>query len=66
VSTTPVANNGNNIRLIRPESELEENKFYTNQRCQNKILKTFLTEDFPFVIAGVKTPVVHLELQISP
>ncbi len=23
VSTTPVANNGNNIRLLRPESELE-------------------------------------------
>jgi hypothetical protein len=51
VSTTPavnlrlVAKNGNNIRLLTPESELEGNNF-TTQRCKNKIIEAFLIENF--------------------
>jgi hypothetical protein len=46
-------------------------KIYINvkssiQRCPNKIIKNFLIEDF-FPLPPVSTtPVVHLELQISP
>jgi hypothetical protein len=44
VLTTPVANNGNNIRLHTPESELEGKSLYiyvssTTQRWPNKIIK---------------------------
>jgi hypothetical protein len=38
----------------------------TAQRCPNKIIKTILIEDF-FPLPSVSTtPVVHLELRISP
>jgi hypothetical protein len=51
VSTTPVANNGDNIRLQTPLSEFEGKNFYiyansTTQRCPNKTIKIFLLEDF--------------------
>jgi hypothetical protein len=35
----------------------------TTQRCPKEIMKTFLIEDFPQMST---TPVVYLELQISP
>jgi hypothetical protein len=47
VSTTPVANNGNNIRLLTTESELEEKKislcefYYPKVSVQRKYLKLF-------------------------
>jgi hypothetical protein len=53
VLLTPVANNGNNITLQTPESELEGKK-------PNKIIKIFLIEDF------FHLPVANLELRISP
>jgi hypothetical protein len=50
VSTTPVANNGNNIRLLTPESELEGKNLFicllNYPKLSKKIIKTFLTEDF--------------------
>jgi hypothetical protein len=50
VSKTPVANNGNNIRLLTTYSELEGKIFIyansTTQRCPKEIMKTFLIEDF--------------------
>ncbi len=47
VLLTPVANNGNNIRLLSPESELEGKNLYiyvssSTQRWPNKIIKIFL------------------------
>jgi hypothetical protein len=67
---TLLANYGNNSRLLTPLSELEE-KIYlyvnsTTQRCSNKIIETFWIEDFFHSPPMSKTPVVHLELQISP
>jgi hypothetical protein len=38
----------------------------TIQRCSNKIIKTFLIEDFVHLPPVSMTPVVHLELGISP
>jgi hypothetical protein len=37
----------------------------TTQRCPNKIIKTFLIEDFFHLPQLSTTTVVHLELQIS-
>ncbi len=65
VSTTLVANNVNNIRLLTPLSELEEKKS-TAERCPNKILKTFLIEVFFYLPQMSTTPVMHLERRISP
>jgi hypothetical protein len=70
VSTTPVANNGSNIRLLTSESKLER-KIYlyvnsTTQRCPKKIIKTFLIEDFFHLPPVSTTLVVYLELRISP
>ncbi len=49
VSMTPVANNGNNIRQLTPESEFEEKMYLyvnsTTQRCKN-ILKIFRLKIF--------------------
>jgi hypothetical protein len=63
-------NDTGNIRLQTPSSELE-GKIYINvnsatQRCQDKIIKNFLIEDFFHLPLVSATPVVHLELQISP
>jgi hypothetical protein len=38
----------------------------TSQRCPNKIIKTFMIEDFFKLLQVSPTPVVHLELRISP
>ena len=38
----------------------------TIQRCPNKIIKIFLIEDFPHLPPVSTTPVVNLELGISP
>ncbi len=43
---------------------LEVNPTY--QRCPNKIIKTYKIEDFFHLPPVSLTPVVHLELQISP
>ena len=64
VSMTPVANNGNNIRLLRPKSE-HEGKMYllvnsTSQRCPNEIIKTFMIEDFLHLPPVSLTPVANL------
>jgi hypothetical protein len=53
VSTTPMANNGNNIRLLIPQNELDLYVKSTSQRCPNKIFKTFLIEDFFPYATGV-------------
>jgi hypothetical protein len=62
---TPVANNGNYIRLVTPYRELEEKiHLYvnsTNKRCPKKIKKTFLIENF----FNLPLVVVHHELRIS-
>ncbi len=47
-------------------AELEEKNFSSTQRYPNKIIKTFLFEVFPYLPLASLTPVVHLELQISP
>jgi hypothetical protein len=61
-----VANNWNNFRLFIPQSELEGNNYLyvnsTTQRCPNKIIKTFLIEDFLYLPQVSTTLVVHLEL----
>jgi hypothetical protein len=73
VLLTPVANNGNDIRLQTPYSELEGKYIYiyiyvkfTTQRCPNKIIKIFLLEDFFHLPPVSMTPVVHLKPRISP
>ncbi len=38
----------------------------TTQRCPNKLIKIFLIEDFFHLPPVSLTPVVHLELRISP
>ncbi len=38
----------------------------TSQRCPNKIIKTFMIEDFFHLPSVSTTPVVHLELPMSP
>ncbi len=38
----------------------------TSQRCLNKIIKTFMIEDFFHLPPVSTTLVVHLELRISP
>jgi hypothetical protein len=38
----------------------------TIQRCPNKIIKIFLIEDFFHLPPVLTTPVVNLELRISP
>jgi hypothetical protein len=70
VSMTPVANNGYNIRLQSSQTELKA-KIYiyinsTTQRCPNKIIKIFQFEDFCHLPPVSATPVVYLELRISP
>ncbi len=73
VSTTPVTNCGNNIIRYRWHLKLNLNeKIYlyvnfTTQKCLNKIMKTFLIEDFffTFAICVKDTMVVYLELRIS-
>ncbi len=39
---------------------------FTTQRCPNKIIKIFLIEDFFYLPPVSTTPVVHLDLRISP
>jgi len=61
---------GTIIRLLTTSNELEE-KIYlyansTTQRCQKEIMKIFLIEDFFHLPLVSTTPVVHLELRISP
>ena len=38
----------------------------TTQRCQNKIIKTFMIEDFLHLPPVSLTPVANLKLRISP
>jgi hypothetical protein len=38
----------------------------TTQRCPNKIIKIFLSEDFLHLLSVSITPVANLELRISP
>jgi hypothetical protein len=57
VSTTPMANNGYNIRLLTPLGEIE-GKIYlhvssTTHRCPNKTIETFRIEDFFHFATGV-------------
>ena len=71
VSMTPVANNGNNIWLQTPESELEGKNLYIcflyyPKVTTNKIIKIFLIEDFFHLPPVSLTPVANLELRISP
>jgi hypothetical protein len=40
--------------------------YVTTQRCPNKIFKTFLIENVFHLSPVSTTPVVHLELRISP
>ncbi len=50
---------GNNIILLKPYSELEDNNLYVNsttQRCRNKIFKTFSLKIFS---------ICHLSMRIS-
>ncbi len=65
----PVAKNGNNFRLLTPWRNLKENIYLyvnsTTQRCK-KVKKTFLIEDFFHLPPVSMTPVVHLEMRISP
>jgi hypothetical protein len=61
VSTTPVANNGNNIRLLILKVNLKEKI----ELSLNSTIKIFLIEDFLDLPPASTTPVVHLELQIS-
>ncbi len=67
---TQVANNWNNIRLLSGfKVNLKKMYLYVNstaQMCSNKISKTFLAEDFFLFSPVLTTPVVHLELRISP
>jgi hypothetical protein len=66
VSTTPAANNENNITIsdcLHLKVNLK-NKIYlyvnsTTQRCSNKIFKTFLIEDFFQLLPVLTTPVVQ-------
>jgi hypothetical protein len=55
---------------IHLKANLKENIYLylnpTTQRCPNKIIKTFLIEDFFHLPPVSTTPVVHLELGISP
>jgi hypothetical protein len=63
VLLTPVANNGNNIRLQTPYSELKGKNLYVNfttKRCPNKVIKIFLLEDFFHLPPVSTTPMVHL------
>jgi hypothetical protein len=41
-------------------------KTSNTQSCLNKIFKTFLIEDFFHLPPVLMTPVVHLEMRISP
>jgi hypothetical protein len=68
VSLTPVANNKTSECL---HFKVKGKKFSmftlcSTQRCPNKLNKTFLIEDFFHLPLVSLTPVVHLELQISP
>jgi hypothetical protein len=56
--------------MLTTENELEE-KIYpydnsTTQRCPKEIMQIFLIEDFFHLPLLSTTPVVHLELRISP
>ncbi len=70
VSLTPVANNGKNIRLQTPESELEGKNLYIcflyYPKVTKQIIKIFLIEDFFHLPPVSLTPVAKLELRISP
>ncbi len=72
VSLTPVANNGKNIRLQTPESELEGKNLYICFLYYCRVIDT--GDNLPPVsltpganLAPVSlTPVAHLDLRISP
>ncbi len=61
---------GTIIKLLTTLNELEEKSdLYANsntQRCPKDIMKIFLTEHFFHLPPVSTTPVVHLELRISP
>ncbi len=66
-----VANNGNNYQTADNLKWTWRKKKYiyvnsTIQSCPNKIIKFFLIEDFFHLPPVSTTPVVHLELRISP
>jgi hypothetical protein len=67
VSLTLMAYSGINIRLqmnLKAKMYICVNS--TIQRCPNKIIKIFLIEDFSHLPPVSLTPVVNLELRISP
>jgi hypothetical protein len=71
VSTTPAAMAMGTISGCRCLKVNLKAKIYiyvkfTIQRCPNKIIKIFLIEDFFHLLLVSATPVVNLELRISP
>jgi hypothetical protein len=70
VSTISAANNGKNIRLLTPESELEGKNLYKcflyYPKVTKKNIKIFLIEDFFYLPPVSLTLVANLELRISP
>jgi hypothetical protein len=65
-----VINNGKNIRLLTPKGELEGRKMFYMltllPKGVQKIIETFLIEEFFYLPPVSTTLVVHLELRISP
>ncbi len=68
VANNTGANNGNNIRLLKPKSELEGKNLSMLTllpKVSQKIIKTFLIEDFFHLPTASTTLVLYLELRIS-
>jgi hypothetical protein len=69
LSTTTVANKETISGCWHLKVNLKENVYLyfnsTTQRCQNKMIKTFLIEDFLHLPPVSTTLVVHLQLWIS-
>jgi hypothetical protein len=66
VSTTPVANNDYWQLKVNWKEKIYLYANSTAQRWPKDIMKTFLIEDFFHLPPLSATPVVHLELRISP
>ncbi len=67
-----MANNGNNIRVQHLKVNLKENFIYVSicsfyyTKMSQKIIKTFLIEDFFHLSPVSMTLVVYLELRVYP
>ncbi len=70
VSMTPAANNGNNYQTADTLKWTWRKNLYisnsTTQSCPNKVIKNCQIEDFFHLPPVSTTPVVYLELRISP